>query len=105
MPIVYKVTSQTCVPFGYRYVNYCLSIRTRTFKETNKRIIPQLKIHVNPSYGAKTKDLNRLRQTGIWKENDIINITLLQDSKENLTIKSIVDGLNNTIGSAIKKIA
>ena len=36
--------------------------------------------------------INRLRQIGIRKENDIINLTLLQDGKENLTIKSIVDG-------------
>ena len=42
---------------------------------------------------------------GIRKENDILSIALLQDSKENLKIKSIVEGLNNTynIGSAIKK--
>ena len=61
----------------------------------------------NPSNSAKskTKDINRLTQIGIRKENDIINITLFQDSKENLTIKSIVDGLNKSynIGSAIKK--
>ena len=40
---------------------------------------------------------------GIRKENDILSIALLQDSKENLKIKSIVKGLNNTynIGSAI----
>ena len=44
---------------------------------------------------------------GIRKENDILSIALLQDSKENLKIKSIVEGLNNTynIGSAIKNIA
>ena len=32
-------------------------------------------------------------------------MTLIQDSEENLTIKSIVDGFNNTynIASAIKK--
>ena len=43
---------------------------------------------------------------GIRKENDILSIALLQDSKENLKIKSIVEGLNNTynIGSAIKTL-
>ena len=43
---------------------------------------------------------------GIRKENDILSITLLQDSKENLKIKSIVEGLNNTynIGSAMKTL-
>ena len=56
---------------------------------------------INPSNGAKTKYINRLRQIGIRKENDIISITLLQ---ENLTIKSIVEGLNKTYntGNAIK---
>ena len=62
-----------------------------------------LKSFINPSNGAEAKDINTLRQIGIRKANDII--TLLQDSEDNLTIKSIVDGLNNTynIGSAIKK--
>ena len=69
------------------------------------RFLSQLKSGwVNKSKnGAKTKYINRLRQIGIRKGHEIINITLLQDSKENLRIKSIVDGFNNTynIGSAI----
>ena len=72
-------------------------------EDDDTHALETLQSFINPSNGAKAKDINTLRQIGIRKANDII--TLLQDSEDNLTIKSIVDGLNNTynIGSAIKK--